>query len=94
MAIAPEDRFQFVNDVGHEAFQLIVQRMEALGDVPLGELLPSVIGAANVCLANVLRPAIEQANDPAQTAESLLAASLKQTRTLLDGVVQGASAQR
>lgn len=87
MTIPTEDRHQFVNDVGHEAFELIVHRMEALGELPLRELLPSVVGAVNVALANALRPAIEGASDRAAAADSLLNASLQQTRQLLDPVV-------
>jgi len=89
MTIPAEDRHQFVNDVGYEAFEFIVKRMEALGELPLSELLPSVVGAVNVCLANTLRPAIEGASDRAAAADSLLTASMKQTRTLLDPIVQG-----
>lgn len=89
MTISVEDRHQFVNDVGYEAFELIVKRMEALGELPLSELLPSVVGAVNVCLANALRPAIEGASDRVAAADGLLSASLRQTRALLDPVVQG-----
>ena len=88
MPIPAAERHQFVNDVGYEAFDLIVKRMETLGPLPLAELLPSVVGAVSVCLANALRPAIEAAADRAQAADSLLASSLKQTRALLDPVVQ------
>ncbi|MBN8746896.1 Uncharacterised protein [Xylophilus ampelinus] len=88
MTLRPEDRNQFVNEVGYEAFEHIVKRMEALGTIPVAELLPLVFGAVNVCLANAMRSTIERASDPAAAAEALLAASQQQTRMLLDQIIQ------
>jgi len=87
MSDSKQAQFEFVNQVGYEAFQLIIKRMEALGSLTFSELLPSVVGAATVCLANVLRPAVEAASNKAQVADTLVAQSAKQTRILLEPVV-------
>ena len=87
MSLRPEDRNQFVNEVGYEAFEHIVRRMEALGTLPLPELLPLVFAAVNVCLANAMRDPIERASDRQAAADALLAASQQQTRQLIDQIV-------
>ena len=89
MAIAEEDRMKFVNEVGTEAFNLIIKRMEALGEVPFSEMFHSVSAASAVCFANVLRPAIERARDRASAADSLISVTMKQVRALVDPVVKG-----
>ncbi|RYF32967.1 MAG: hypothetical protein EOO26_09750 [Comamonadaceae bacterium] len=88
MAISEQDRAQFVNEVGYEAFQHIVKRMEELGPISFEELFPSVVGASTVCLANVLGTAIENAPHRASVADSLMMASWRQLKTLLDPIVE------
>lgn len=87
MAISEEDRFKFVNEVGYEAFQLIVKRMEELGLATFAELFPSLVGAATVCLANVLGPAVGAANNRSLAADNLVTSSAKQVRSFLQPVV-------
>jgi len=87
MPISEQERFKFVNEVGYEAFQLIAKRMEELGPLSFTELFPSVVGAATVCLANVLRPAVEAASSRAVAADNLVASSSKQVRSFLQPIV-------
>lgn len=87
MAMPEQERFAFVNKVGCEAFELITKRMEELGPLSFTELFPSVAGAATVCLANVLAPAVEASNNRAQAADKLLASMSRQARTFLESVV-------
>ncbi len=87
MALSEEERVEFVNQVGTEAFELIVKRLEVLGELPLRELFPSVVGAANVCLANVLRAVIERSDDRAAVADSVVTSSVRQLRTLLEPII-------
>lgn len=87
MPMSEQERVEFVNQVGTEAFELIVKRLEVLGEMPMRELFPSVAGAANVCLANVLRAVIERSDDRAAVAEQLIASSVRQLRTLLEPVI-------
>ncbi|GLQ50753.1 hypothetical protein GCM10010872_22020 [Dyella flava] len=87
MAVSKQDRFKFVNEVGYEAFQLITKRMEELGPVAFAELFPSLVGAATVCLANVLGQAVEAANNRSLAADNLVTSSAKQVRSFLQPVV-------
>ena len=89
MALSEQQSAELVNKVGEEAYELIAQRLAALGDLPFRELLPSVVGATNVCLANVLRVAIEQSAlaDRAAVAEQLMQASARQLRGLLEPII-------
>lgn len=88
MAIPEQDRAQFVNQVGYEAFELIAKRMQELGPLPFEELFPSLVGASTVCLANVLGPAIENAPLRVAAADSLMMASWRQLKTLLEPIVE------
>ena len=83
-----ESRFQFVNQVGYEAFEHITKRMEELGPLEFIELFSSVVGAATVCLANALRPGVEAAAKREVAADNLTASALKQVRSFLDTVVR------
>lgn len=87
MTISEQERHKFVNEVGYEAFQLIVKRMEELGPATFMEIFPSVVGAATVCLANVLGPAVGAANDRSLAADNLVTSSAKQVRAFLQPVV-------
>lgn len=88
MAIADKDRAEFVNQVGYEAFQHIVKRMEELGPMPFNEMFPLVADASTVCLANVLGPAIEAAPDRIAVADGMMQASWRQLKTLLGPLVE------
>ncbi|RZL64104.1 MAG: hypothetical protein EOP81_10070 [Variovorax sp.] len=88
MAIAEQDRAEFVNQVGYEAFQHIVKRMEELGPMPFNEMFPLVANAATVCIANVLGPAIEASPDRIATADGMMQASWQQLKTLLGPLVE------
>lgn len=88
MAMSEQESLEFVNQVGMEAYELIVQRLAALGPMPMRDLLPSVVGATNVCLANVLRVVIEPASDRAAMADQLVASSVRQLRGLLDPMIK------
>ena len=80
--------FKLVHQVGVEAYQLIVKRMEALGERPFLEIFSAVVGAATVCLASTLRPGIERAQRKDVAADQLVASSMKQVRSLLESVVK------
>jgi hypothetical protein len=92
--MSEQESVEFVNQVGQEAYELIINRLAALGELPLRELLPSVVGATNVCLANVLRVVIEPtaAADRAAVAEQLVASSTRQLRGLLEPIIAGPQA--
>jgi hypothetical protein len=82
---------RFSNEAGLEIFQLLVDRSKALGNRRFGEILGALTGATAVCLANVLRPAVEQATDRAAAADGLLASCTRQARRFLEPVVAGGS---
>jgi hypothetical protein len=88
MATPEQDRAQFVNEVGYEAFQYIVKRMEELGPMPFKDMFPLVADAATVCIANVLGPAIEASPDRIATADGMMQASWQQLKTLLGPLVE------
>lgn len=66
MALSNEDSFRFANEAGTEAFQLIVRQAGTLGEQSFNDILTTVTGAAAVCLANALRPALEKASPDAR----------------------------
>ncbi len=94
MAMSEQESVEFVNQVGQEAYELIVKRLAVLGELPMRELLPSVVGATNVCLANVLRVVIEPSApaDRAAVAEQLVASSVRQLRGLLEPIIKAPGA--
>ena len=87
--MSDEERYKLVNEAGYEAFQLLVKRMEALGEIPFGELFSAMVGASAVCMANTLRPAIEQSTTRSLAADNLSAQAIKQVRALLESAVRG-----
>jgi hypothetical protein len=91
MTISEQDQNKLVSDVGYEAFQLIVKRMDVLGQVPFQDILAAVVGASVVCLANAVRPGVEASTQRAATADALVASCAKQVRELLEPVVKEAS---
>ena len=78
---------RFASDAGLEIFQLLVARSEQLGARTLEDILSALTGATAVCLANVLRPAVERAPNRAAVADGLIASSTRQARRLLDPVI-------
>jgi len=82
-----ETLMRFANDAGTEIFQLLVTRSDRLGPRTLDEILGALTGATAVCLANVVRPAVEQASDRATAADGLVASCTRQARRFLDPVV-------
>jgi hypothetical protein len=85
---AEQERFQAVNQAGYEAYQLIEKRMRELGPLEFMDFFVAVVGAANVCLANALRPGIEAGKGRAAVADKLIASSLKQVRALVEPAVK------
>ena len=82
---------RFANEAGLEIFQLLVKRSEVLGSRTLGDVVSALTGATAVCLANVLRPAVEGASDRAAAADGLVASCTQQARRFLDPVIAGGS---
>jgi len=89
MSLDEKERFKLTNEVGVEAYQHIVKRMEVLGPLSFLEIFAAVVGAATVCLANALRPGVEAAPRPADAADKLCSSSMKQVRSFLETVVSG-----
>ncbi|MDQ7781002.1 MAG: hypothetical protein RDV41_15005 [Planctomycetota bacterium] len=80
---------RFANETGVEIFRLLVTRAASLGEQPFEGMLSALMGATAVCLANVLRPAVEAAPDRASAADKLIAICTKQARFFLESVVAG-----
>lgn len=87
--MSEEDHFKLVNEVRNEAFQLILKRMEALGELEFADVFTSTMAASVVCFASVLRPAIERSADRASAADSFIAMSTRWVRKVVDPVVKG-----
>ena len=85
----PEIFMRFANETGLEIFQLLVTRSETLGVQTFEDILGALTGATAVCLANVLRPAVEAAPNRAAAADNLIAVCAKQARRFLDPVITG-----
>jgi hypothetical protein len=83
-----KDRFEAVNKVGYEAYQLIEKHMRELGPMESMDLFTAVVGAANVCLANALRPGIEAGKGRAALADKLIASSMKHVRLMIERAIQ------
>jgi hypothetical protein len=83
----PEIFMRFANETGMEIFQILVQRSEKLGVQTFEDILGALTGATAVCLANVLRPAVEAAPNRASAADNLVAACGKRARAFLDPVI-------
>ena len=84
-----QDRFKFSNEVGYEAYQHIVKRVQALGPLSFMDVFTVVVGAATVCLANALRPGVEAAARRDVAADQLANSAIKQVRSFLEPVVRG-----
>jgi hypothetical protein len=83
-----QEKFQFVGQVGVEAWQHIGARMREFGSVRPTERIIAELGAVAVCLANTLRPAIEASNSRESAAEQLLQRVMQEARTLLEPVIR------
>ncbi len=89
MTATEQERFEFINNVGYEAFQLMHHRMKELGPLAFTELFQAMISASAVCFANVLRPGVERATSPSSAADALIGTTMRQVRALLEPVVNG-----
>jgi hypothetical protein len=83
-----QERFEAVNKAGYEAYQLIEKRMRELEPMEFMDLFAAVVGAANVCLANALRPGIEAGKGRAAVADKLVASSMKHVRIMVEPAVR------
>ena len=83
----PEIFLRFANEAGLEIFQLLTTRSEDLGVQTFEDVLGALTAATAVCLANVLRPAVELAPNRATAADNLIAVCTKQARRFLDPVI-------
>ena len=88
MGLSLQEQYALADQVGHEAFQLIVKRMQAIGDAPFAEIIQAVTLASEVCMANALRPAIEMAADRAESADALTELAGNHVRELVEPIVQ------
>jgi hypothetical protein len=78
----------FANEAGLEIFQILVKRSETLGVQTFEDIFGALMAATAVCLANVLRPAVEAAPDRAAAADSFIAVCGKRARGFLDPVIE------
>lgn len=83
----PRDLMRFANETGLEIFNLLLKRSDELGEQPFQEILGAMTAATAICLANVVRPAVEAADNRELAAESLIAVCTKQARRFLDPVI-------
>jgi hypothetical protein len=81
------EQFQFVGQVGVEAWQLIGARIKELDSLRPTERIIAELGAVAVCLANTLRPAIEASHSRASAADQLLERVMREARMLLEPVI-------
>lgn len=81
------ERFQFVGQVGVEAWQHIGARMKELEPIRPTERIIAELGAVAVCLANTLRPAIEASASRSSAADQLLSRVMREARMLLEPVI-------
>ena len=86
----PEPDYQkFATEAGVDAFKLLVDRSEqALAEREFVEIFTAMVAAAELCFANVLRPAVEMSPAPEKTADALLETSMKHIRELLKPVIE------
>jgi hypothetical protein len=89
----PEIFMRFANEAGLEIFQILVKRSETLGVQTFEDIFGALTAATAVCLANVLRPAVEAAPDRAAAADSLIAVCGKRARGFLDPVIAQTSSE-
>ena len=68
--------------------ELIEKRMRELAPTEFMDHFVAVVGAANVCLANALRPAIEAGKGRTAVADRLIAASMKPVRVLVEPAIK------
>ena len=83
-----KEEFEVAGEIGVEAWKLIDARARELGPKRPTERIILELGAVAVCLANVLRPAIEASNSRASAADQLLQRVMREARTLLDPVIK------
>jgi hypothetical protein len=83
----PDIFMGFANETGLEIFQILVKRSDTLGTQTFEDIFGALMAATAVCLANVLRPAVEAAPDRAAAADSLIAVCGKRARLFLDPVI-------
>ena len=88
MPLSNEQQHHFVGRVGVEAWQHIGTRMKELEPIRPTERIIAELGAVAVCLANILRPAIEASNSRSSAAEQLLQRVVQEARTLLEPVIR------
>jgi hypothetical protein len=79
--------FEFVGEVGVEAWKHIGARVKELGPMPPTERIIAELGAVTICLANILRPAIEASSSRTRAADQLLERVMQQARVLLEPVI-------
>jgi hypothetical protein len=89
----PELFLRFANEAGLEIFQILVKRSEKFGVQTFQDIVGALTAATAVCLANVLRPAVEAAPNRASAADGLIALCVKQTRSFLDPVIEETSSE-
>ena len=83
-----KEEFVVVGEIGVEAWKHIDARIKELGPMrPAGHLILE-LGAVAVCLANILRPAIEASNSRASAADQLLQRVMQEVRTILEPVIK------
>ena len=83
-----KEEFAVVGEIGVEAWKHIGARIRELGPMrPTGHLILE-LGAVAVCLANILRPAIEASNSRASAADQLLQRVMQEVRTILEPVIK------
>jgi hypothetical protein len=83
-----KEEFDFVGEVGVEAWKHIGARVKELGPMRPTERIIAELGAVTVCLVNTLRPAIEASNSRATAADRLLQRVMQQARVLLEPVIR------
>jgi hypothetical protein len=76
-----------VSQIGVEAFQQIGARVKELGPMPPTERIIAELAAVAVCLANILRPAIEASTSRSTAADQLLDRVMREVRALLEPVI-------
>ena len=88
MPSSKAEQFEFVGQVGVEAWQHIGARMKELEPMRPTERIIAQLGAVAVCLANTLRPAIEASTSRSSAADQLLNRVMQEARMLLEPVIR------
>jgi hypothetical protein len=83
------DQMSFSSDVGQELFRMLGQRAEQqLAGMQAMDRFTALLAAALIPVAEVLRLPVEHANDPAATADKMVALCSRQLRELLQQAVE------